>query len=129
MRPATSPDRTWVSVPNPLPALMYAASDIAVVDGPHGSHLLLGQGRQRARAAIVLNLARIFPAGNDGRDALEHEDPTKGRLGQRGASGQQRLQLFNGFQPDFVRNARKRLAHIEGFAVTVEIAVIVTLER
>src|ERR1700733_3710027 len=65
-------DRTGLPVSNPLPALVHAGSDIAVVDGAYGSHLLLRQSRQPARAAIVLHLPRGFPAGNDGRDPIEH---------------------------------------------------------
>src|SRR5690348_14885210 len=111
-----------------LPAMVYARPDISVIDRAHGLHLLLGQRGQGACAAIVLDLPRILPARNDGRDTVEHENPAKGELSERSPVGDQGFQLRDGLETRPVRHAGKRLPDIEGLTVTIEIAMVIRRE-
>ena len=75
-----------------------------------------------------LGLAGAFGAGDRAGDGIEHEDPAQRELRERRVLGYEPLQFFHGFQPGFVVHAGESFAAVEGFAVTVELAVIVGAE-
>ena len=95
---------------------------------PHVSHRFIAQWSQFRGAAIISDLIGAFPAGNRASHRVGHQNPAQRELRHRCALQHQWPQLFHGFEARFVVNTGKSLAHIKGFAVPVEISVIVGSE-
>src|ERR1700675_3524210 len=111
-----------------LPAILHQGTNLLVIDAPHSGHYFVGKGRQVRSPAVVRNLLRPLATGNRASHSVEHEDPAQSELTHRDASGYERSHLFHRLQADVVIDAGKRLAHVEGFSVAIEIPVVVGRE-
>src|SRR5436305_2158520 len=104
-------------------------ADQAVVDGADAIQLI-GPQRLKSRGGRVLR--RLFGAaraGDDRADAGLIDHPAQRELSQRRPWVEQRFELASGGDADIEGYASEGLAHVEGFAVTVEVTVVVGAER
>src|SRR4029077_7771858 len=111
-----------------LPAILHQRTNLFVIDAPHGCHCLGGEGRQVRRPAVVRNLLGPLATGNGAGHGVEHDDPAKSELTHRDAGGYERSHLVHRFKADVVIDARKCLAHVEGFSMAIEIPVVIRRE-
>src|SRR6185312_1759800 len=110
------------------PALMHLGANLAVVNCANRIHGLLRQRRQIGSRAVLRNLLRTLAAGNRARHRIEHQDPLQRELRHARTRREKAANLFHRAESSFVIHARKRFSHIEGFAVPVEVPVVVLFE-
>src|ERR1700694_5953681 len=111
-----------------LPAILHERTNLLIVDAPHPGHYFVGKTRQVRSPAVVRNLFRPLATGNGAGYGVEHEDPAQSELTHRHAGGYECSYLFHRFQADVVIHAGKRLSHIKGFSMAIEIPVVVGRE-
>src|ERR1017187_4577412 len=111
-----------------LPPVMYLTADVFIVDGLDLQHRGVAQVGEGRSERVLFGLAGAFGAGDGAGDGVEHEDPTQCELREGKVIGGESLQYLHGFQSGFVVHTRESFAAVEGFAVTVELAVIVGTE-
>src|SRR5271157_2857839 len=120
---------TAVAGAGSLPALMNQRADLRVVSSLDGTHRAFGERRQIGGRAVVGGLRRALGAGNGAGDGVEHQDPAECELRHAHAGRHLTADFFHGAEPGLIIDARKGLADVEGFAVTIEVAMIVGREH
>src|SRR3981189_3579730 len=108
--------------------MWHLGTNLFVIDAPHPGHYVVGKGRQVRSPAVVRNLLRTLATGNGAGYGVEHEDPAQSKLTHRDAGGYERSHLFHRLQADVVIDAGKCLSHVKGFAMAIEIPMVVGRE-
>src|SRR5260370_34976535 len=104
---------------------MDLGTQVLIVDLPYAVHRLIAERRQRDSLYIIFRLLRVLSARDGARYLGEHQDPAQGELRHCGSLRYQCAQFLNCPQAGLVVYALEGLPLIEGFAVTVEAAMVV----
>ncbi|EGE55689.1 hypothetical protein RHECNPAF_8900105 [Rhizobium etli CNPAF512] len=108
-----------------LPALMHMRRDQPRIDLACRRHDIGRKRRQIGGGRVGSRLFAVAGAGDHDGDGVAHQNPAQ-REGRHGGAGRHQLaHLFHRLQANLEGHAGKGLADIEGFAVAVEIAVVV----
>src|SRR5579864_2149587 len=107
---------------------MNLRADGFVVNAPDCCHGFRRKRWEVGSVTVVCDLFWPFAAGNGAGDGIEHENPAQGKLGHGIAGGQKGADLFYYFEPDIQIHSGKSLTYIKRCAVTIEVAVIISLE-
>src|SRR6201996_5686878 len=107
------------------PAVMDGRAEVLVVQVLDGVQGGLVQRGQRGRLRVLPGLGHGAGPGDDRGHAGLLDDPAQRGLGRRGARRGQRGELLGRLHPGVVVDSGERLAHVERFAVPVEVAVVV----
>src|ERR1043166_1853827 len=124
-----SADTNQISNPAPLlPAAVDQWPNPLVVNTFYAVHLLTRNECQIGTSAVVLDLRRILAARDGASYGIEHENPAQGKLRHGNTGREQSAKFLNGSETSQVINSRERFPHIEHFAMTIKIAMIIVCE-
>ena len=85
-----------------------------------------GERRQLGSPGVIANLFRPFAAGDGAGYRVEHQDPTQRKLAHGDAGGHELPDFSTTARPSVVVQSRKCLANIEGLALAIELAVVIS---
>jgi hypothetical protein len=108
--------------------MMDQRTDLLLVDALDLGHGFGRERRQIGSTTIFGNLLGPLPARNRTADRIKHQDPAKCELGHRRTCGQEPANLLNRFKTHAKVDARKCLAYVECFSVSVEVAMVISGE-